>query len=184
MFVKESVSTALLPKRSITPSVGRINIDPVEDKNNNSLYEIYNTSEGVIFYKQVEGRKGCKTSKVSSLEQVQTPSIVYNVEGRISSEGLSNLYDEIRSLQSKGRDIDSSCDEIKSKQGSGSWVVRCDISDLENPLLIDSKGLDGVVSDDKTDFDKCSSFMSDEESVNQLQFRRKRKTNIAGAKKQ
>ena len=33
-----------------------------------------------------------------------------------------------------------------------------------------------------TNFDKCSSVMSNKETVHQLQFRRKRKTNMTGAK--
>ena len=59
------------------------------------------------------GRKGCKTSKVSSLEQRRTPSIVYNTEERLSSEGLQNLNNGMRNLQSKRSDLDSSCEEIK-----------------------------------------------------------------------
>ena len=59
------------------------------------------------------GGKGCKTSEVSSLEQVQTSSTIYNTERRISSEDFNNLYDRIRNLQSKGSDIGSSCGKVK-----------------------------------------------------------------------
>ena len=61
-------------------------------------------------------RKGCKTAETSSLEQVRTSYIVNNTEGRISSEGLNNLYDGIRNLQSNVSDLDSSCDEVKYKK--------------------------------------------------------------------
>ena len=50
---------------------------------------------------------GSESLGVSSREQVQTPSMVYSTEGRISSEGLNNLYDGIRNLKSKGSDLDS-----------------------------------------------------------------------------
>ena len=42
--------------------------------------------------------KDVKSSEVSSLEQVRTPSIVCNAEGRIISEDLHILYDGIRNL--------------------------------------------------------------------------------------
>ena len=64
-------------------------------------------------------RKECKTSEVSALEQVRTSPIASNTEGRISSDSL-NSY--IKYLQTQGPDLDSSCDEIKSKKGSGSRV--------------------------------------------------------------
>ena len=97
--------TALVPKKSVAPSVGSINIDSVEDKNNNSTYKIHdNTNEEVSFCEQVESntmsptigntdKKGNKSSEVSPREEVQMSSIVYNTEGRIGN------------LQSKGSNI-------------------------------------------------------------------------------
>ena len=64
------------------------------------------------------GRKVCKASEVSALEQVRTPYIVSNTEGCISSNDLDS-YDRIINLQSKGSDLDNSGDEIKSKRGLG-----------------------------------------------------------------
>ena len=60
-----------------------------------------------------------------------------------------------------------------------------DKSDLVNPLLIWGIGLDRVVSDDKSDFDKCSSIMSDEEIIRQsskmiLRSRKKSKGDLTG----
>ena len=127
----------------------------MEYKNSNSTYKIHNKiNEKVSFCKQFESnslsptiddtcRKICKRSEVSSLEQVRTSSIVYNTEGLISSEDLHHLYGGIRNLKSKGSDLDSSYGEIESKGSSGSRVVS------------------GV----KSDLDKCSSVMSDKETV-------------------
>ena len=53
---------------------------------------------------------------------------------------------------------------LQSK-GSASRVVSYDKSGLDNPLLIESKVFDGIVSDDKSNLNKCSSVMSDEEAV-------------------
>ena len=148
----------------------------MEDKNKRLTYYKESTNE-VSCREKIEsnnqaptingnGRKGCKTSKVSALEQVRTSPIVSNNEGCTSSDGL-NSYDGMMNFQTKGSDLDGSGDKIKSRKGSGSRVE----------------------SDDETDFNKnkCSSINSssivgDEESVHQLRFRRKRKTNIAGEK--
>ena len=73
------------------------------------------------------GRKGCKASEVSSLEQVRTSSIVYNTEWYIRSEGFNGYYDGIRNIHSKGSDLDSSHDETKS-DGSGSRILSYDKS--------------------------------------------------------
>ena len=55
---------------------------------------------------------------------------------------------------------------MKSK-GSGNRVVSYDKSDLDDLLLIGSKGSDGVVGDDKSYFDNCgNSVMNDIEIVN------------------
>ena len=124
----------------------------------------------------IQRKKLQKPALSSKYEQ----STVRNTEGLLSSEGLNNVYDGVRNLQSKGRNLDSSCDEIKPKIGSVSRVVSNDKTDLDNPLLIGSKGSDGVVSNDKTDFDTRSSIMSDDEYVHHLRFRRKRKPNMAG----
>ena len=48
-FGKESMITTLVPKKPVSLSVGRINIDSVGDKNSNSPYKIYNTNEDVSF---------------------------------------------------------------------------------------------------------------------------------------
>ena len=69
-----------------------------------------------------------------------------------------------------------------SNKDSGGRVISYDKSDLDNPLLTGSIDSDGVVSDDKTDFDKSSSIMSDKECVHRLRFRRKRKSSLAEAK--
>ena len=87
--------------------------------------------------------------------------------------------------QSKGSDLDSSCDAIKPKKDSS--VVSYDISDPDNPRLTASKGSDGVVSDIKSDFDKCSSIMSDKETVHQyskmtLRSRKKSIRDLTGGK--
>ena len=108
----------------------------MEDKNEISTYTIHNTNEDVSFCEQVEcsifsptnngnvRKDMCKTSDVNFLEQVRTTSsITYNTKGRISSEGLNNLFDGVRNLQSKGSDLDSSSDETKSEKDSGSRVV-------------------------------------------------------------
>ena len=134
--------------------------------------------------------EGNNSSEVSACKQLQTSSLVYNTKGRISLEGLDNLYDGIRTLQSKGSDLDSSCDEIKFLKKKARAVGRVGSYDqlyLDNPLLIGSKGSDGVVGDDKTDFDECSSIMSDEETVHQyskmtLRSRRKRIRDLTGGK--
>ena len=116
----------------VAQSVGSINVDQrvvenpsVEDKNEISTYKVRNTNENVSVYEEVEGNtfspalnrnglQACKTSKkVNSHEQVQTPSVIYNTKGRISSKGLYIFYDGIRNLQSKGSDLHSSSDEIK-----------------------------------------------------------------------
>ena len=151
-FGKESVLTALVPKKPVALPVGRINIDQravenasMEDKNSNSTYKVDdNINEKVTLCEQVESSAsssiiedtdekymssevssceevesdapssaiddtegGSESLGVSSREQVQTPSMVYSTEGRISSEGLNNLYDGIRNLKSKGSDLDS-----------------------------------------------------------------------------
>ena len=53
-FRKESVLTALVPKKPIALSVGSINIDSVEDKNNNSTYKIHDYTNEVNFCEQFE----------------------------------------------------------------------------------------------------------------------------------
>ena len=119
MIIKESVLMALMLKTSVELSVG-INIDLVEDRNNNSMYEVHDTTnEEERICRQIESNalsstidstdeKGSKNSEVSAREQVQTSSIIYNTEGRISSEDFNNLYDRIRNLEPKDLDLDSS----------------------------------------------------------------------------
>ena len=136
---KESVVKTLVSKKPVAQSVRSINVDQrvvenllVEDKDIFFTYctKIHNTNEDVSFCEKIEGntfsatingngRKGCKASEVNSFDQVRTSSIIYNTKGCISSEGLNNLYDKIRNLQSKGSYLDSSSDEIKS----GSRVI-------------------------------------------------------------
>ena len=48
-FGKESILMGLVPKNPVALSVGNINIDSMEDKNNKSTYKIYNTNEDVSF---------------------------------------------------------------------------------------------------------------------------------------
>ena len=48
-FGKESVVTALVPKKPVALTVSSINIDSGENKNNSSTYKIYNDSEDVSF---------------------------------------------------------------------------------------------------------------------------------------
>ena len=95
-FGKESVLTALVPKKSVAPSVGSINVDQrvikntlVEDKNEYSTYEYEiheNTNDKVSFREQIEkntrsptiddiDKKARKNSDVNRLKQVQTSYI-------------------------------------------------------------------------------------------------------------
>ena len=82
----------------------------MKDKNKISTYKVHNINNENDSFREQEkgntlsltikgnGRKECKTSEVSALEQVQTSSIVSNTEGRVSSDGL-NSNDGIRNLQ-------------------------------------------------------------------------------------
>ena len=85
-----------------------------------------------------------KASVISSREQLQTLSVVYNTEGRMSSEDLNNL--------NRGSDK----------------VVCNDQSDLDNLYnmiaSVGSKGSDRVMSDDKSNLE-VSKAMSDDTTV-------------------
>ena len=138
----------------------------VEVKNKSLTYKVHENTNEVSCCEKIESTnmastvrnvdKESKSLNVSFCEQTRSNNTLsctlltmYNTEGRITLEGLDNLYDGIRSLLSKLSDLDSSYDEIKSNKSSGSRVISYDRSDLDNPLLIGSKVLNGVVSDDK-----------------------------------
>ena len=104
---KESVLTALVPKKPVAQSLGSTNINQrvlenplVEDKTKSLTYKIQESTNEVSRCEKIKviiwrfstiddnGRKGCKTSEVSALKQIRTSFIVSNIEGRTSSDCL------------------------------------------------------------------------------------------------
>ena len=91
-FGKEAVLTVLVPKKHLALSVGSINVDSVEDKNNGLTYKIHdNIDEEVRFCEQVQSnnlsstidnthKKGSKSSKVSSCEQTASYALSSTVK--------------------------------------------------------------------------------------------------------
>ena len=77
------------------------------------LIKKYSRSSEVSSCKQVEinimsplimDTERKNTSRVNSSKQVQTSSMVYNAEGRVSSEYLDTLYNGKTSVEYKGSD--------------------------------------------------------------------------------
>ena len=136
MVSKQSVLTALVPKKSVALPVGGINVGQraventsVKDKSNNLMHRIHeNTNDEVRFCEQIESNK-----LSSSRKQVQTSPVVYNTERR--TEDMNNLDKGTLSRGSKGSDKAASND-------------KSDFDNLYNVTTsLGSKGADRVVSD-------------------------------------
>ena len=190
---KESVLTALVPKKPVALSVGSISVyqrdvgDPlVEDKNKRLTYKIHENNNEVNFREQIESStlsptiggtdKGNKSSNVSSCEQTRSNALsstsptVYNTERRITSEDQNNLDKAIASVGSK------CSDKVASDKKTDLDSLYDGITNSQKGVLVDGtepKGL-GTVSNNKIvhQYDKTA-----------LRSKKKNKGNLTGGKK-
>ena len=169
-FGKESLLTALRPKKTVALSVGSFNIDQrvvadasVENKNNISKYKTHdNTNEEVGFCENAKrnapssaiddtNKTKCRSSEVSSCEQVESDAWSSTIDGYTESCKRS----EVRGVNSR-KQVQTSSTAYNTE-----GPIRSDLDNLnKGTASVEANGSDRVVSDDISDLDNLNNRMT------------------------